>query len=301
MPESDSLPLGGGALARSPELGLTRGRALAVRRKRGRLALSVVIPAFDEEKLIASSLQRLIPHLEELGHSFEVLVVDDGSTDRTGDILLEAARADRRVRILWLAANLGKGAALRAGMRAAHGRRVVTMDADLATDLEVLPRLLQRLEGGADVVFGDRRDPRSRTLVRQPPLREWLGYGFTRLARMCIDPGVRDFTCGLKGYSRRAARSIAARTWIDGWACDAEIAALVRGLRLRRATVPVSWRHVDGSKVRVRRACLGALRDLGRIVWGRLAGRYRGSGTAPGAGFAGAPSQRGEKRNTPLA
>jgi dolichyl-phosphate beta-glucosyltransferase len=148
------------------------------------------------------------------------------------------------------------------------------MDADLATDLAVIPQVVKQLEAGADIVLGDRRDRRSQLTRRQPPLREWLGRGFTLLARALIDVRVRDFTCGLKGYARESARAISDRSWIDGWACDAEIIALARSLGLKRSTVPVSWAHVDGSRVRPLPDSLRCLRDLVRVIWARARGLY---------------------------
>ncbi len=236
----------------------------------------MVIPTFEEEERIAATLRTLCACLDELGRSFEILVVDDGSTDRTPELVLEAAQSDPRLRLLWLTRNFGKGAAVRAGMRAAHGRFVLVMDADLATDLEVVPRVLEELDAGAEVVFGDRRHPHS-ILRTPPPLgRGILGRVLAWLARLGIDLRGREFTGGMKAYRRRAAREIAARTWIDGRACEAEIAVLVRALGLARVSVPVCWSPVARRMLRPRSAGWTALRDRGWLVLGRVRGRYRG-------------------------
>lgn len=243
--------------------------------------LSVVIPVYDEELVLERTFAALVPFLEGLDpaatgvRSFEVVCVDDGSTDRSAEILARAAAADARIRADGLPRNQGKGAAVRKGCLLAEGRFVLFMDADLSTPLEEIPSFLAALDSGYDVVIGNRRAPGSRITRRQPLLRETLGKGFTFMAQLLLAPGVHDFTCGFKGYRREAARGIFERSTLNGWAFDAELIVIAQQRGYRLVQLPVHWRHEDDTKVRLGRAVLGSLRELAVIYWNKRRGRYR--------------------------
>ena len=237
--------------------------------------ISVVLPLFDEARLLEPLLDALIPHLEAIDPDFEVVCVDDGSDDETPRLLQERAARDPRLRIRTLPRNRGKGAAVREGMLAARGRLRLFLDADLSTDLAATQDVLRALEAGADLVFGSRHAPGARIARRQPAAREILGRCFRRMSKALLAPAVQDFTCGFKGFTARAAERIFPRSRIDGWAFDAEIAVIARALGLRLEEVSVVWSHVEGGKVRLLRASLSSARDLARILILRLAGRYR--------------------------
>ncbi len=238
-------------------------------------ALSIVLPIYNEALVLERSLAELFAYLEGLGESFEVVAADDGSSDRSPDILAAWAAREPRLVVTRHTPNRGKGAAVRAGMARASGELQVFMDADLSTPLEELPGLLGALRSGYDVVLGNRRSPGSRIERRQPFLREWLGRGFTFLTRTLLAPGVQDFTCGFKGFRREAAQAIFARSTLDGWAFDAELVVIAEVHGFKLVQVPVAWRHEDDTKVRLLRAVFGSARELGRILVRRWRGAYR--------------------------
>lgn len=231
--------------------------------------LSLVLPLFDEEARVAGTLAELRAALARTGRDFEIVAVDDGSRDATAARLAAEAAGDARLRVLTFPRNRGKGAAVRAGVLAARGAYVVFLDADLSTDLEALPRLLERLESGADVVFGSRRVQGARVLARQPRGRELAGRVFSWLARRAADPHVRDFTCGFKGFRAAAARALFEPLATERWAFDAEIARRARRLALAREELAVRWTQRGASKVRVPSAALRSLVDLARVAFVR--------------------------------
>ncbi|HET6204352.1 MAG TPA: dolichyl-phosphate beta-glucosyltransferase [Planctomycetota bacterium] len=237
--------------------------------------ISVVVPAFNEEAVLAHSLSRLCRFLAERGEPFEVLVVDDGSADRTAAVAEARAREDPRLRLLRLARNRGKGAAVREGVRAARGDFVFFLDADLSTPPEAIETFLPALHDGAGVVLGSRRIAGSVLERRQPRAREVLGKGFTWIARALVAPGVRDFTCGFKGFSAAACREIFARQTVDRWAFDAEIVAIARARGIPIREVPVRWTNDPDTKVRLGLDLPRSLLEILRIAARRLLGRYR--------------------------
>lgn len=247
--------------------------------------LTVVLPVFDEALVLERNLGLLLDFLDERSFGrerdgrgagdFEVVAVDDGSADASRTILEQIARREPRVRVLGFTTNRGKGAAVREGMLAARGRYAVFMDADLSTPLEEFGPLMAALEGGNDAVLGNRRAPGSRIERHQPWLRETLGKGFTLLTQFLLVPGVHDFTCGFKGFSREAVERVFPRSTLDRWAFDAELVVIVAEQDLRLAQVPVRWKHEDDTKVRLFTAVTSALVDLVRVRLRRLRGAYR--------------------------
>ncbi|MFQ5503950.1 MAG: dolichyl-phosphate beta-glucosyltransferase [Planctomycetota bacterium] len=223
--------------------------------------LSVVIPAYNEEARLGPTLSRIIQYLESATPAYEILVVDDGSSDRTVQVAEEAARDCSKLRVLQLGRNRGKGAAVRKGMLDARGAQVLFSDADLATPIEELQKLQKELSNGAAIAIGSRALAGSDIRVRQHPVRELMGRTFNVLVRLLTFPGIKDTQCGFKLFTREAARDLFARQSIDGFAFDVEILWLARD-RYEIAQIPVVWRHVEESKVSLVRASSKMLLDL---------------------------------------
>ncbi len=211
-------------------------------------SISVVIPAYNEEARLGPTVERTMAYLEARGGDWEIIVVDDGSRDRTIAVAEAAASGDRRVRVLGHRGNRGKGAAVRDGMLATTTDRALFSDADLATPIDELAKLEARLDAGADVAIASRALPGSDIRTRQHPLREMMGRTFNLAVRTLVFGGIRDTQCGFKLFTRAAAHDLFARATIDGFAFDVELLWLARG-RYRIDEVPVVWHHVEESKV----------------------------------------------------
>ncbi|MFE3251124.1 dolichyl-phosphate beta-glucosyltransferase [Streptomyces sp. NPDC059209] len=240
--------------------------------------LTVVVPAYNEERRLRPTLDAICAHLRadpERWGDWELIVVDDGSTDGTAAIAARAAADEPRIHVLTSDENRGKGYALRQGVLASYGRRVLVTDADLATPIEELDTLdaLLAPDGGvpddeysrgtddesshgsyADAApaaaIGSRALPDSRIGVRQRPLREWLGRLGNRLIRLVAVRGIRDTQCGFKLFDGDKARAAFAASRLDGWGIDVEILRHFRRAGWPVAEVPVRWSHQTGSKVR---------------------------------------------------
>jgi dolichyl-phosphate beta-glucosyltransferase len=216
-------------------------------------ALSVVIPAFNEAARIERALEKVTGFLDETQQGWELVVVDDGSTDQTSLIVRRfiAGHPQSNVRLVHLQPNRGKGAALRAGVAATHGRRVLMMDADLATPIEEVRPLAAALDGGAQVAVGSRAVSSSHILRSQSKLRVMLGRAGNLWIRALAVPGIHDTQCGFKLFDGEVARRLFAMAREDRFGIDIEILCLAaRHLRVPMREVGVHWEHQDGSKVR---------------------------------------------------
>ena len=239
-----------------------------------RPALSVVIPAFEEARRLPATLAAVIAYASGLGRSVELIVVDDGSRDATAARAAEAlAPLGARSRVLRLETNRGKGAAVRAGVRAARGERVLVSDADLSTPIEELASLERALDAGADVAIGSRALDRSRVERRQALLRDWSGRLFNLVVQLVALPGIHDSQCGFKLFRRAAAERVFARATLDGFGFDVEVLAIARRLGYRIAEVPVRWKNDDDSRVSFARGALAFLDPL-RVRLAIWRGRY---------------------------
>jgi dolichyl-phosphate beta-glucosyltransferase len=231
-------------------------------------ALSVVVPALNEEDRLPRTLERIVSHLSRRREGYELVVVDDGSRDRTAE-LAQAAGAT----VLRNETNRGKGYAVRRGMLAARGARRLMTDADLSTPIEELDGLCARMDEGHDVVIGSRALPGSRIEVRQPWYRENMGRFFNLFVRALAVPGVTDTQCGFKLFSGAAARDVFSAARLDGFSFDVEVLFLARRKGYRIAEVPVIWRNDAATRVSLLRGFL-AFPDLLRIRANDWRGRY---------------------------
>jgi dolichyl-phosphate beta-glucosyltransferase len=234
--------------------------------------VSVVLPAYNEEERLPAGLERVLVFLGGQPFTSEVVVVDDGSRDRTPDIVRERAAAGLpkgvELRLVQHQQNRGKGAAIRTGMLEAAGRFIFFMDADLATPPEETAKLLEQLRAGAPVVIGSRIQPDGSDMrASQPFNRRLVGRAFTMMRKgMRVLPDIDDTQCPMKGFEREAARAIFREQQLSGWIFDAEVLWIARALGYRIVSVPVRWQHVEGSRLRVKPSqAFQVARDLVRL------------------------------------
>ncbi len=239
-------------------------------------SLSIVIPAYNEEQRLPATLRAIAAYLETKKLDFvEILVVDDGSRDRTAGVVRQAAARDARVRLLQNPGNRGKGYAVRHGMREARGEWVLFTDADLSAPVEDLDRLEQSVEReNADGAIGSRAVDRSLVLKRQPPFREFTGRVFNLAMRLVTGLPYRDTQCGFKLFRREVAQCVAVRQQSDGFGFDVEILYIARKHGYRIIEVPVRWANVEGTKVSLLKG-LEAFLDPLRVRWNDARGLYR--------------------------
>ena len=238
--------------------------------RRGEVAdLCLVIPAFNEERRLPPTLDRLSAFSRESGIRLEVIVVNDGGSDRTSSIVAERMATggpDGLTLQLVHIEHRGKGAAVRAGMTRARAAVVGYCDADLSAGVEAIFQLYRVVEDGADVAISSRALPESVLEVRQPWYREWGGRTFNLVLRKLAGISMRDTQCGLKLFREPVAAELFRYQRIDGFAFDAEIVVLAIRLGHSVKEVPIRWSHVDGSKVSMVRDSFRMSRDVVRII-----------------------------------
>ncbi len=242
-----------------------------------RLELSVVIPVYNEEKRLGKTLAESLAYLKKSKNSFEILIVDDGSTDGTLTMVQSFSRkAGKGVfKVLKQETNQGKGAAVKRGALEARGDFVLFMDADNATPINQYERFRPLFAKGFDVVVGSRAVDRSMVKVHQPLYREAMGRFFNILVQLAATPGIQDTQCGFKAFRRRAAQAVFPLQTIERFGFDVEILFIARKLGFSVVEAPVEWFDAPGSKVHVVRDSLTMFLDLALIRWNELAGRYR--------------------------
>jgi glycosyltransferase involved in cell wall biosynthesis len=229
------------------------------------VTLGIVVPAFNEERRIVQTLERLGEEASALGIT-ELIVVDDGSSDRTAALVsaFAARTSGVEVRLLRHNQNRGKGAALRTGFTASIASAVGFVDADLSVGVEPFAHALRLVGAGADVVVG-RRVPVDGASARpgQPLVRRVLGHMFVATQQRIVGVRYRDTQCPFKVLTRSAIEAVIPRCHTDGWAFDVEMLVVADRQGLRVAELPVHWRHVEGSTLHPGpRAAWSLLREL---------------------------------------
>jgi dolichyl-phosphate beta-glucosyltransferase len=233
--------------------------------------LSVVIPAYNEAARLPRTLGLVNAYLGRQGTDYEIVVVDDGSTDGTTERAQEAGGP--RLAVLRHEPNRGKGYAVRRGMLAARGDLRLMTDADLSTPIEDLARLEAALGSGHDVAVGSRAVAGANVEVHQPWYREAMGRFFNLLVRLVALPGLQDTQCGFKLFTAAAAEAAFKDACLDGFSFDVEALYIARRRGFRIAEVPVTWRNDAATRVGLLRGGLAFL-DLWRIRANARAGRY---------------------------
>lgn len=217
--------------------------------------LSIVIPAMNEERRLPRTLERVVEYLRGRSETWEVIVVDDGSRDRTADIVEELARSlnEPRLSVLRLPKNQGKGGAQRSGVAQTRGDRVLLMDADLATPIEELEPLWKAMDRGADVAIGSRALASSNITRPQSVPRVLLGSAGNLWIRFFAVSGIHDTQCGFKLFRGDLARKLFAAGRENRFAIDIELLCMAqRVFHADIAEVGVRWEHQDFSSVRWR-------------------------------------------------
>jgi dolichyl-phosphate beta-glucosyltransferase len=214
------------------------------------IELSIVVPAYNEELRLLPTLERLHAHLSAGRATYEILVVDDGSTDATCAVV-EAARARfPNLSLVRQSPNRGKGAAVRRGMLAARGAVRVMCDADGSMPPAQLPRLLAPIvRNDAEISIGSRYAPGAKAAVEPPRYRVLWSRLCNKVIQRSLVPRVLDTQCGFKAFTARAAENLFASATIDGWAFDLEILALARRRGFAIEEVGVEWQDDGRSRV----------------------------------------------------
>ncbi len=231
--------------------------------------LSIVVPAYNEALRIGSTLEKIGRYLESKTFVTELIVVDDGSTDSTPDVLREAAAHSPSIRVFRNDPNRGKGFSVRRGVLEARGQCVLFTDADLSAPIEEADKLLAALESaGADAAVGSRALRRELIGIHQPWLRETGGRFFNVIVRLFTGLKIRDTQCGLKLFRRDRTRLAFELQHAEGFGFDPELLFLIERLGGKVVEVPVRWDDNPATKVHF-------LRDATRMLLGLVVLRWR--------------------------
>ncbi|MFL6538533.1 MAG: dolichyl-phosphate beta-glucosyltransferase [Chthoniobacterales bacterium] len=227
--------------------------------------ITIVIPAFNEAHRISETLATVLEYLQRETAESELIVVDDGSSDTTSEIVQSAFANSGRIstRLIRHSPNRGKGAAVRDGILAAKYPIALFSDADLSTPINETPKLIEPiLRGDADIAIGSRALDRKLIGNRQPWRREQGGRVFNLVVRLATGLPFWDTQCGFKAFRLEVCRSLFEQSRVAGFGFDVELLFLAQRAGLRMREIPVRWNHHDGSKVHFLRDSVAMLREV---------------------------------------
>ena len=233
--------------------------------------LSLIVPAYNEGKVLKKNLLKVIDYLQDKKYSWEIVVVDDGSSDNTFSIADSLSK--KGVKAYKLSANQGKGGALKEGFDKASGDYLIFMDADLSVPLKNIDLFLKSLKK-YDVVIGSRRVKGANIVVHQPVIRESMGKVFTILTKLVTGTNLADYTCGFKGFKKESGKKIFENSLVKRWSYDAEIMFLAHKYGYGINQIPVEWFNRIDSRVRLSDAVVTSFLDLIKIRVYDLLGKY---------------------------
>jgi dolichyl-phosphate beta-glucosyltransferase len=236
--------------------------------------ISIVIPAYNENARLGPTLDRILYFVHQEAWPAEIIVVDDGSSDQTAELVQTYAERNPNVRLLSNPGNRGKGYSVRNGILQANGEFILFTDADLSSPIEEASKLFQALEGGADIAIGSRWARSELQTQRQSVTRQILGRLFNGFLRFFLGLKFNDTQCGFKALRQYSAKAIFPLQKIEGWGFDPEILFLAQKTGFTIAEVPVLWAHDDRTRIHPLADGARMIADMIRIRWYDLTGKY---------------------------
>lgn len=224
--------------------------------------LSIVIPAYNEEKRLPGTLSKIIDYLEKQDYKWEIIIVDDGSEDHTLESLIEF---QDKISIFTNNKNCGKGYSTRRGILRAHGQHILLSDADLSTPIEEIEKLLPALDEIYDIAIGSRGLKNSQIKKHQPFYREFMGKMFNKLIKLFVFNDFTDTQCGFKLFKNNVAYDIFTRQKLNGFAFDVEAIYIAKKLGYKIKEIPIIWIDSPNSHVGIATDSIKMFMDLLKI------------------------------------
>lgn len=243
---------------------------------------SIVIPAYNESVRIRPTLHALVRHMQEQNWDGEILVVNDGSSDDTAQIVCEYGKLHPQVLLVENPGNRGKGYSVRNGMLHARGEICLFTDADLSSPITEAQKLFDAIARGSDIAIGSRWLRTELQTERQPLYRQLYGRIFNLALRLILGLHFADTQCGFKAFRLDAAQRVFALQKTERWAFDPEILFLAQRAGLKVAEVPVLWAHSEGTRLHPLRDGMRMLWEVLRTRWNAITGGYAGVVPEPG-------------------
>jgi dolichyl-phosphate beta-glucosyltransferase len=234
--------------------------------------LSIVLPAYNEANRIGKTIEHLLEYLHQQKYCYEIIIVDDGSSDNTSDVVHASAAKETILNLIRYTPNRGKGYAVKTGMLAAKGKYILFTDADLSTPIEELDNFLRIMEQqNYQIIIGSRGLTNSQILKYQPWFREKMGKIFNRFVQWLVFPGILDTQCGFKLFRAEVIAQLCSQQIIDRFSFDVELLFLAQKLGFKIKEEPVRWANSPATKVNPVTDATRMFIDLLRIRW-----RHRG-------------------------
>ena len=236
---------------------------------------SFILPAYNESERLSESIPKVLQYVHERGFAAEIIVVNDGSTDKTAEVVRQFAVSNSMIVLLENPGNRGKGYSVRNGMLNARAEVALFTDADLSSPITEADKLFGALSAGADVAIGSRWLQRELQTERQPLMRQLYGRLFNLELRVVLGLRYKDTQCGFKAFNRRAIDTVFTRQRIERWGFDPELLFLADKFKLKTLEVAVEWAHDHRSKIHPVRDGLRMGMEVLKIRWNSILGRYR--------------------------
>ena len=238
---------------------------------------SIILPAYNEGVRIGATLDSLLAYIRKRDWDAEVIVVNDGSTDNTAELVRLRAQSDPSLRLLENPGNRGKGYSVRHGMLQANGDIALFSDADLSSPIEEADKLFAAIAGGADVAIGSRWLNTDLQLRPQPLYRRVFGRIFNLALRLILGLNFKDTQCGFKAFTRRSAQAIFPLQQIERWGFDPELLFIAEKQGFTVEEIPVAWSHRDGTRINPLADGFKMFVEMLVIRWNSLCGKYPGT------------------------